>query len=348
MTFRITIEEYAKNFGTRPVPVILQKLLEFQNTVGCEYSYALYLNYCEPADVNLEYYEGHLHQLITFAYCDSNGNEYTLWDNVGNPDIEQWPVVLFDTEGGHTIMGRSLAEFLSTTWCDREAVGDWIDAQDLDAGQFGGGYLEAQDDDRISKLADAYKLFLAQELKLDTTQDPDAVVKRAQTELMRSFSQWHLQFDTRYNEEVERYEKPYADMGCEHIHDLARLTKRFYSQLNRGLLSEAEMENAEGLHGERPTTLDIVQLNAANAPSHSLDTNAQQASFSVYSLPVPTHEAINRQLRRSDSNFQLMEYDPQTGRGCFLIMAGNLPSTGRMILPALGRDDRLKAQNTEP
>lgn len=42
-----------------------------------------------------------------------------LWDNAGNPDIEQWPVVMLDTEGGYTLMGKNLGDFLSTTRCDR-------------------------------------------------------------------------------------------------------------------------------------------------------------------------------------------------------------------------------------
>lgn len=339
MTFKITLEEYAKHFGPRPVPVILQQLLEFQNTVGCEYSQALYLNRYDPADCDLDYYDGFLHQLITFAYCDSNGSQYLLWDNAGNDDIEQWPVVLIDTEGGYTVMARSLAEFLSTTWCDREALGGWIDPQDFNAGQFGGGFLEAQDDDRVSKLADAYKLFLAQELNLDTTQDPDAVVKQAQTELMWDFYQWQRKFEERYDEEIQRYAKPYVDMGEEHVYELASLTKSFYSQLKKGLLSEAEMENASGLHGERPTTIDIVQPSAANEPNHHKrrlpDADNQKAWFTVYSLPVPTHEAIDQQLQRADSTIQLRDYDPKTGRGYFLITAGNAPSMGRMILPSL-------------
>lgn len=198
MSDSLDLATYAKSFGDRPVPQILQKLLHFQNTVGLAYSQSILLDYFERNEFELEYYEGHAHQLITFAYCDSSGDEYVLWDNAGNPDIEQWPVVMLDTGGSYTVMGKNLADFLSTTWCDRVPRASWVNLETFEDDPFMGGYMEA--DDAPSELAETYKQFLAEELKLDVTQDPDLVVKAAQAEFLNDFIEWHRPFEIRFAE----------------------------------------------------------------------------------------------------------------------------------------------------
>jgi len=200
MSDQLDLATYAQSFGDRPVPLILQKLLHFQNTVGPAYSQSILLDYYERGKFDLEFYEGHAHQLITFAYCDSSGDEYVLWDNAGNPDIEQWPVVMLDTEGGYTIMARNLAEFISTTWCDRIPHATWINSKTFKDDPFLGGYMGVAEDEAPSEFAQAYKQFLAEELKLDVTQDPDQVVKAAQAQFLDGFIEWHRPFELRFEE----------------------------------------------------------------------------------------------------------------------------------------------------
>jgi hypothetical protein len=199
MSDHLDLDTYAQNFGDRPVPLILQQLLHFQNTVGPAYSRSILLDYHERGLSDREFYDGHTHQLITFAYCDSSGDEYVLWDNAGNPDIELWPVIMLDTEGGYTVMARNLAEFISTTWCDRVPYAPWVYSKTLKSDPLQGGYMEADADEVPSKLAPTYKQFLAEELKLDVTQDPDQVVKAAQAQFLADFIAWHRPFEIRFN-----------------------------------------------------------------------------------------------------------------------------------------------------
>jgi hypothetical protein len=197
MPDHLDLAVYVRNFGSRPVPALLQQLLDFQNSVdGSDYSQAITLACIQPDDSQLAYCGDHRHQLIAFALCPGNGSIYLLWDNANNPDIEQWPVVVFDTEGGYTIIGRNLAEFLSTTWCDRPTFGLW-------ANPFLGGYIPpeegAHEEACESTHAGKFKLFLS-ELGLDTSKNPDAVVAQAQQALLTSLLRWHQPFEIRHQQ----------------------------------------------------------------------------------------------------------------------------------------------------
>ena len=114
--------------------------------------------------------------LIPFAEATGSGSFYALWRLDDRADL---PVVVFGDEGGQHVVARTVRELFVLLTFDAEPMVDWDEVT----------YYRSPDDEHRSAHG-AYVAWLAQHFGLTPTDDPDAIVKTAQSEFGERFAAW--------------------------------------------------------------------------------------------------------------------------------------------------------------
>jgi hypothetical protein len=111
----MTLQEFKSNFGGQDLPSEMQLLFDFQDKFGAE-SYVAGFGLLQNDKNGLRYgwsdNEDFLKALMPFAEA-GEGSIYCLWDNGTSQELNQMPIVYFDSEGeGETIIARNFLEFI--------------------------------------------------------------------------------------------------------------------------------------------------------------------------------------------------------------------------------------------
>ena len=181
-----TIENFERNFAPYPVPDLIKQVLTFEQEVGVAHTRAFHLADSEPYD-HSEYFGDDASRLIDFANCEGSQDMYSLWNQHNDQNPENWPVVLFGSEGGTCCVARNLAEFFVITLKDLPMYGsilNWPD--DADHPVFGSRDDEEQEP---LPLLDKFRDYLAS-IGLNVNQDPDELLQAAKDEINPAFFAW--------------------------------------------------------------------------------------------------------------------------------------------------------------
>ena len=192
----LDVTKYAKNFGKLEVPLLLQKLVEFQNDVGGGEIYAegfsldvddkgLFKGFCAPDGEPLASKANEkkfLAALSPIGQASGTGSVYASWDDGTHRKVEDMPVVLFGDEGGVHVVAENLSELLAIVGADVEPMVDWDEVS----------YFKTPDAEPSPEI-DAYRNWLAS-VAIQPAKKPDAIVKKAQKKLAAQFTKWMSSF----------------------------------------------------------------------------------------------------------------------------------------------------------
>ena len=119
----MTLQEFKSNFGGQDLPDDILLLFDFQDKFGAE-SYVAGFGLLQDDKCGLQYgwsdNNDFLNALMPFAQA-GEGSIYCLWDNGTSQELNQMPIVYFDSEGdGETIIARNFLEFLQVLLLEDE------------------------------------------------------------------------------------------------------------------------------------------------------------------------------------------------------------------------------------
>lgn len=115
-------EIHAALTGMDELPVVLQKLIAFQNQHGYE-------SFCQGFGIHPETNavfrtwtrsETLLSQLFCIGQANGGGSLYAIWRARDDAGLDRQPVVAFGDEGGAWVVARTLVDFLRVLSFDRE------------------------------------------------------------------------------------------------------------------------------------------------------------------------------------------------------------------------------------
>lgn len=162
---------------------VLNSLYELQTEVGSE-EYAEGFELTDYGDTSgLETWSvdrEFLNKLVPFAQANASGSLYALWNHAEGSHLTNVPVVIFGDEGGQHVVARSLAELLQIVGYDAEASVDHDEVY----------FYRGADDYEASPGRERYVQWLGDELGVEPTEDPAALVAAAQRELGAAFDSW--------------------------------------------------------------------------------------------------------------------------------------------------------------
>lgn len=125
-----------------------------------------------------------LDSLYEFATADGTGSGYCFWLKDGNTNLEQAPVVVFGSEGGHHVVAHNFDELMQLLTFDSEAMIDWDEVC----------YYKDPDDFEPSAESDTYHHWLQCHFGISVIDDADAIVASAQATHQQAFREWVARF----------------------------------------------------------------------------------------------------------------------------------------------------------
>lgn len=165
MTFPLNIDQFSANFGTNPLPAVLEALLAFQNSNREWYSWGFELDSIPRKALNAHVKEEVIPQLFAFGR-DRNYSIYALWCYQDVP-LEKVPVVYLNSEGeGSGVLANDLSEFLMLLACDEEP-------------RFGVYSQEIDDEIEHSIGNQAFRTWIDQQYHLRVAAQPNEIVQNA-------------------------------------------------------------------------------------------------------------------------------------------------------------------------
>lgn len=179
----LELSEFAKNFKDSAVPNELIKLLEFENKVSKDgfYSDGFEL-IVDTEKIGLKTYsedEIFLASIIEFANADYTGSTYGFWLKDGNKNLSESPIFAFGSEGGFHIVAGNIKELLQILTFDSEPMIDWDEIS-----------FYKSEDYEPSPFAEEYKKWLAENFDLQSVENPDFLVEKAQSKYQAEFQKW--------------------------------------------------------------------------------------------------------------------------------------------------------------
>lgn len=183
-----SLQEFSQNFGGKPVPEALTRLLAFQDEKGYErYSQGFGLLYDNKSGLRHGWSDdpAFLEKLMPFAQANGSGSFYALWQYDDNVELPELPVVIFGDEGGEYVVSENLLGLLQLLTVDAEP------------GVYEGvGFGRDEDDEywEPSEFAGDYREWLQTHYQLEEITDGDEIVDAAQAKYQESFDNWKKQF----------------------------------------------------------------------------------------------------------------------------------------------------------
>ncbi|MFT5778449.1 MAG: hypothetical protein ACI837_001405 [Crocinitomicaceae bacterium] len=175
--------EYLKNFGSYPVPKILNDLFDFDTAVAFDNWFSNGFELINDSEkMMLRSYsddESFLRSLVCFANADGTGSTYALWIHHESDDLEKAPIVVFGSEGGFHIVAKNLIEFLQLLTFDGEPMVSWENVT----------YFKGEDEEE-SKYHLEYKNWLRDSYEINPISDASSLVANAQKTYQQEFNLW--------------------------------------------------------------------------------------------------------------------------------------------------------------
>ena len=171
----MTLQEFKSNFGGQDLPNDMLLLFDFQDKFGAE-SYVAGFGLLQDDKCGLQYgwsdNNDFLNALMPFAQA-GEGSIYCLWDNGTSQELNQMPIVYFDSEGdGETIIARNFLEFLQVLLLEDDKS-EWKPEHYPEFKQF--------------------VTYLFESLKLEISQNTDAIVIACKP-FQENFDTWKNQY----------------------------------------------------------------------------------------------------------------------------------------------------------
>lgn len=165
MTFPISFEQFRTNFGTYPVPSVLESLLEFESASQEWYSTGFELDVLPQEVLKHHIKEEVISQFYYFGH-DGNDSMYALWRYKEVP-LDHAPVVYLSSEGeGSGVLADNLTEFLTLLAYGTEPI-------------FGVYPLRTNEDMKYIKRNTEFRAWLDQKYHLRAAEHPNNVVQQA-------------------------------------------------------------------------------------------------------------------------------------------------------------------------
>jgi hypothetical protein len=179
-----TLQEFAQNFGGKPVPETLAQLLEFQDETGFEeYSEGFGLLYDDKGGLESWCAEpAFLDKLMPFAQANGSGSFYALWQYDDVTNLNSLPVVLFGDEGGEYIVAENIKGLLQLLTLDAEPM-------TYEKVSF---YRDPENEP--SEYAEEYKSWLKERFNLEPINEEEKIITPAQEKYQAAFDAWKNQY----------------------------------------------------------------------------------------------------------------------------------------------------------
>lgn len=185
----IDIAEFKQNLGLSEIPVELEKLIYFQNTISSFENYSQGFGVLIDNKSGLKSWsedENFLNNFLPFAQANGSGSFYTIWNNRTDQPLHKMPVVVFGDEGGVHIVAENMVQLLHLLTFDTEISVDFDEAY----------FYKDEDDDEESEDLNEYLTWIKEDYGLSQIENPDLLIKNAQVQYKESFDQWLGQYFT--------------------------------------------------------------------------------------------------------------------------------------------------------
>ena len=121
-----------------------------------------------------------LNSFISFAQADASGSMYAIWIKDHNKSLDDLPIVAFGSEGGYHIVSENIKDVLKILTYDVEPMIDWDSIS----------FYKDEEDHEPSKYIAEFRNWLAQNYQIETTNNPDEIVQKAQEKYQEGFREW--------------------------------------------------------------------------------------------------------------------------------------------------------------
>lgn len=175
-------KEFAKIFEGYEMPFELEKLLEFQNKIGSDFYSEGFELTAEGQDAVSPWSvsQGFLSKLMPFAQANGSGSCYAIWDNGKTTKTNEMPIVIFGDEGGEHVVAENLLQLFQILTFDAEPMVDFDEVY----------FYKDKKSYEPSEELEAYKKWLKQNFDLESIDDAQKLVKKAQKKYQKSFLEW--------------------------------------------------------------------------------------------------------------------------------------------------------------
>lgn len=185
----VDIAEFKQNLGLSEIPVELEKLIYFQNTISSFENYSQGFGILIDNKSGLTSWsddENFLNSMLPFAQANGSGSFYAIWNIGRDQPLHKMPVVVFGDEGGVHIVTENIVQLLHLLTFDTEISVDFDEAY----------FYKDEDDYEESEDLNEYLTWMKGDYGLNRIEEPDLLIKNAQAQYKESFDQWFGQYFT--------------------------------------------------------------------------------------------------------------------------------------------------------
>ncbi|WP_431608587.1 hypothetical protein [Chryseobacterium sp. 'Rf worker isolate 10'] len=185
----VDIAEFKQNLGLSEIPVELEKLIYFQNTISSFENYSQGFGVLIDRKSGLKSWsddEKFLNSMLPFAQANGSGSFYAIWNNGTDQPLHKMPVVVFGDEGGVHIVAENMVQLLHLLTFDTEISVDFDEVY----------FYKDEDDYEESEDLSKYLTWMKGDYGLSQIEEPDLLIKSAQAQYKESFDQWFGQYFT--------------------------------------------------------------------------------------------------------------------------------------------------------
>lgn len=204
----LTYDKFSAQFGNLKIPTPLKALFDFESQFTSEQSFteSFYLDdidkyglstWCDKEDF--------LNNIIEFATANGTGSSYAFWKI--NDDLNLCPIVVFGDEGGYHVVAENILGLMQLLTYDTEIS---VDHDTIYFYKDEDGYEESEN-------AELYRNWLKENFNLETTDNPELIIEKAQEKYKVQFDKWMQQYYTEDNEQDVNREQ--ANLSNEKIRD---------------------------------------------------------------------------------------------------------------------------------
>ncbi|MCJ8155540.1 hypothetical protein MKJ01_17410 [Chryseobacterium sp. SSA4.19] len=181
----VNLNEFEANFKNFEIPEELVELVNFQNSIGDDENFSdqFYIgrDYSDKSGISgYSDHEEFTDSIIEFAMADGSGSSYAFWVRNNNKNLSEAPILAFGSEGGIHIVAKNIRELLQILTFDVEPAIGWDDIY----------YYKDEDDYEPTEKTEEYRKWVLEKYGIETTEDPDEIVKNAQEMYENEFQNW--------------------------------------------------------------------------------------------------------------------------------------------------------------
>ena len=183
----VEIIKFKQNLNLQEIPVELEKLIYFQNTISSYENYSQGFGVLIDDKSGLKSWsedENFLNSLLPFAQANGSGSFYAIWNNGVEQPLNKMPVVVFGDEGGVHIVAENILQFLHLLTFDNEISVGFDEAY----------FYKEEDDYEESEGLSEYLAWMKGDYGLSQIEEPDLLIKAAQDKHKEHFDEWLGQY----------------------------------------------------------------------------------------------------------------------------------------------------------